>query len=70
MDLVDQEMAAKIATLGFPDGAVRICRTCNKSKRVSLDEIQSWKQLRPPDCLICGGRTSLLTPEEHERQNQ
>lgn len=67
MELVGQEVAAKIAALGFPEGGYRTCRKCRKSKKVELAEIQTWPQLKPPDCLICGGRTELMTPEEKER---
>lgn len=67
MNLVSDEMAAKIAQRGFPEGGSRTCRKCRKTKAVTLEEIISWPQLRPPDCLICKGRTELLTPEEAER---
>lgn len=67
MELVGPDMVEKVARLGFPGGGYRVCRKCKKFKRVSLETIIEWPQLKPPPCLICGSRTELMTPEEAER---
>lgn len=67
MELVSDQMAARIAANGFPEGGYRICRADGKAQKVTLEEIQSWPQLKPPDCKICKGRCELITIEELER---
>lgn len=64
---VGPEMALKVARLGFPGGGFRFCRKDKRRQKVTAEEISKWPGLKPPDCLVCGGRTVLLTPEEMER---
>lgn len=67
MNLVDSEMAARVARLGFPEGGYRICRKCKKNQKASMEAIAEWIEKGTPDCRICGSRTELLSPREFER---
>lgn len=70
---VGPDLAAKIsnaARLGFPDGGYRICRKCDRSEKLTVEQIHEFTRNGIPRCLICKGRTELLTPDEMKRMDE
>lgn len=64
---VGPHTALKVVSQGFPEGGYRRCRKCNKSMSATIEQIVVCVENGLPPCKICGSRTELLTPEEHER---
>lgn len=65
--LIGRERAAVTVRLGFPDGGFRVCSKDKKFQKLTIEEIVEFICNGIPKCLICGGRTELMTPEEKER---